>query len=668
MYETFFGFKERPFQLVPNPAYLFLGRSHEEALAHLTYAVRQGDGFVEITGEVGTGKTTLCRVFLENLDETVEAAYIFNPMLTPRELLHAVLDELGIEGAADADVKTLIDRLNVHLMKRRREGRRVLLLIDEAQNLSRDVLEQLRLLSNLETRTHKLIQIVLVGQPELRDLLGSHELRQLGQRITLSCHLTPFHFAETVDYIRHRIQIASRKPGVRFTRSAYRVIHEYSGGVPRLINIACDRAMLTAYGLNRRKITGRMARTAIRELGGRHRRGAPMPPRLQTRTVFLMVLLVLAGGAATAFFLDRWPVQISLLEPGAPPPAASGPQETAAPAAEEAAPPAIAEAESPAEELEPAGEAPAPFPEPVAEAPPETPETGTPETQTPEPEFLPDESGSEIAQPEPPESLEASAAAVSEAVPPEAGRGPPSPEPPAGTASAAGIGDVGAFLSKLSPRESRREALLSVVRRWEPEADLFDFLDGIPSAEEFFRIATRRHALELLNSRNGLEILWKLNLPAVLELRPPEAAPPVYLALTGLDGDSVMLDSDRGPIRMAAAELAPFWAGQAFVPWRNFYGLEGVIPRSAPDDAVITLKMMLRDIGFVDLEANAVFDEKTRQAIQYLQEKHQVAVDGAVGPQTKIILYNELAEPLSIPRLRSESESTAGLPGEERPL
>lgn len=664
MYETFFGFKERPFQLVPNPAYLFLSRSHEEALAHLTYAVRQGDGFVEITGEVGTGKTTLCRVFLENLDDTVEAAYIFNPMLTPRELLHAVLDELGIEGAPNADAKTLVDRLNVHLMKRRREGRRVLLLIDEAQNLSRDVLEQLRLLSNLETRTHKLIQIVLVGQPELRDLLGSHELRQLGQRITLSCHLTPFHFAETVDYIRHRIQIASRKPGVRFTRGAFRVIHDYAGGVPRLINIACDRAMLTAYGINRRKITGRMARTAIRELGDRNRRGAPAPPRLRTRTAFLMVLLALAAGAGAMLFLDRWPVQISFSEPGEGPSAASSPEETTVPALEETKPPQLAEAASDGAESADVVQSPA-F-KPFSEAPAESLE---PETLPEEPGTLAAETSAERSEPESPEASELAAAPAPEAAAPSpAGEAPPPVPPPVETPSPAAIPDIGAFLSELSPRESRREALLSVVRRWEPEAELLDFLDGIPSPEEFFRIATRRHALELMSSRNGWEILWKLNLPAVLELRPPEAAPPVYLALTGVDGDAVVMDSDRGPIRMSAAELGPFWSGQAFVPWRNFYGLEGVIPRNAPDDAVVTLKMMLRDIGFVDLEVNAVFDEKTRQAIQYLQEKHRVSVDGAVGPQTKIILYNELAEPLSIPRLRSESESTASLPGEERPL
>jgi len=268
MYNSFFGFKERPFQLVPNPAYLYLSRSHEEAMAHLVYAISQGDGFVEITGEVGTGKTTLCRAVLENLDQHTEAAYIFNPKLDSFQLLKAINDEFGVPSSGNT-VKELIDALNAFLMKKKMEGNKVVLIIDEAQNLNKDVLEQLRLLSNLETTTSKLLQIVLVGQPELGEMLDSHELRQLGQRITLSCYLTPLSYRETKEYIHHRIQVASQKPEVQFTPGALRAIYRYSGGIPRLINIACDRALLTAYGLNRKKISGPIARASIRELAAR---------------------------------------------------------------------------------------------------------------------------------------------------------------------------------------------------------------------------------------------------------------------------------------------------------------------------------------------------------------------------------------------------------------
>jgi general secretion pathway protein A len=268
MYKKFFSLKERPFKLVPDPEYYYLSKSHEEAMAHLTYAISQGDGFVEITGEVGTGKTMMCRVFLDNLDDKTEAAYIFNPKLGPKQLLKAINDEFGIPSDAD-DTKELIDALNVYLMEKKAEGKKVILLIDEAQNLAKNVLEQLRLLSNLETSKFKLLQIILVGQPELAQMLDSYELRQLGQRITLSCHLFPLTAKEIREYIDHRIHIASSKASIHFTRCACHLIYRYSAGIPRLINILCDRALLVAFSRNQKRITGHITRIAIQELAGR---------------------------------------------------------------------------------------------------------------------------------------------------------------------------------------------------------------------------------------------------------------------------------------------------------------------------------------------------------------------------------------------------------------
>ncbi len=266
MYKKYFGFKERPFQLVPNPAYLYISPSHEEALAHLSYAVSQGDGFIAITGETGTGKTTICRAFIENLDDHSEVAYIFNPKLTSAELLKTICDEFGINLPSGYTNKDLFDAFNGFLLGKRVEGKHVMLIIDEAQNLSREVLEQVRLLSNLETNKEKLLQIVLVGQPELDDLLGSYELRQLNQRIALSCRLIPLTYEESVKYIQHRIRIASRREGVSFTGPALRKIHTFSRGIPRLIHIVCDRALLTAFVANSEKITGDIVDVAIREL------------------------------------------------------------------------------------------------------------------------------------------------------------------------------------------------------------------------------------------------------------------------------------------------------------------------------------------------------------------------------------------------------------------
>ena len=267
MYEKFFNFKEKPFKLVPNPAYLFLSKNHEETLAHLNYALAEGDGFVEITGEVGTGKTTLCRAFLESLDPNTTAAYIFNPRLGPRQLIRAINDELGIKYDAE-DTKDLIDKLNAFLISKKARREKVILLIDEAQNLSRKVLEQLRLLSNLETNQEKLLQIILVGQPELGEILDAHELRQLSQRITLRYHLSPLDHKETAAYIRYRINIAAQNAEIKFSRSALRQIYKYSRGIPRVINIACDRSLLTAFGRNRHIITGSIARDTIKELMG----------------------------------------------------------------------------------------------------------------------------------------------------------------------------------------------------------------------------------------------------------------------------------------------------------------------------------------------------------------------------------------------------------------
>ncbi len=267
MYKTFFGFNERPFKLVPDPTFYFLGSSHEEALAHLAFAIRQGEGFILIIGEVGTGKTTLCRKFLENLEETVETAYIFNPTLEPLDLLKNINEELGIP-SNENQPRILINRLNTYLLEQKKKGHRVILLIDEAQSLSYEVLEQLRLLSNLETTRSKLIQIILVGQPELNNLLGSYKLRQLGQRVSVACQLKPLSQAEMKAYIDYRTSIASGKAAIFFTSGALREIYGFSNGFPRLVNIICDRALLGAFTQNQKRVTRRIARVAAGELRG----------------------------------------------------------------------------------------------------------------------------------------------------------------------------------------------------------------------------------------------------------------------------------------------------------------------------------------------------------------------------------------------------------------
>ena len=252
MYLSFFGLKHEPFSIAPDPRYLFMSERHREALAHLLYGVRGGGGFVLLSGEIGAGKTTVCRCFLEQIPKRVNVAYIFNPKLTVEELLRTICDEFRIPAperpaAGSGSVKDYVDALNAFLLKTHAVGQNNVLIIDEAQNLSAEVLEQLRLLTNLETSERKLLQIILIGQPELRTMLARPELEQLAQRVTARFHLDALTLKETVHYIRHRLSVAGLERPTPFDRDALLRIHELSRGVPRRINLLADRALLGAY-------------------------------------------------------------------------------------------------------------------------------------------------------------------------------------------------------------------------------------------------------------------------------------------------------------------------------------------------------------------------------------------------------------------------------------
>ncbi len=267
MYEAWYGFTEKPFNLTPDPKYLYLSQRHAEAFAHLEFGHRERGGFILITGEVGTGKTTLARYFLSQLSPDTHTAVVLYPALTAAELLRSILDDLHVEAEGDS-LKSLVDALHRFLLEARAADRNVVLLIDESQDLSAEVLEQVRLISNLETDTEKLIQIVLMGQSELRDILARHELRQLAQRVTARYHLSPLSPGEAEAYIQHRIRVAGGEGKVGFTSDALRAIHRLTGGVPRLINLVCDRALLAGYVESRRTIDAKLAGRAAAEVTG----------------------------------------------------------------------------------------------------------------------------------------------------------------------------------------------------------------------------------------------------------------------------------------------------------------------------------------------------------------------------------------------------------------
>ena len=606
MYEKFFSFREKPFKLVPNPAYLFLSKSHEETLAHLNYALAEGDGFVEITGEVGTGKTTLCRAFLESLDSDTIAAYIFNPRLGPRQLIRAINDEFGIKYDAD-NTKDLIDKLNAFLIRKKAQRKKIILLIDEAQNLSRNVLEQLRLLSNLETNQEKLLQIILVGQPELSEILDTHELRQLSQRITLRYHLSPLNYKEMVAYIRYRINVAAQNAGINFNRSAFRQIYKYSRGIPRVINIACDRSLLTAFGLSRHKITGSIARASIKELmGAGGARKFVLAGWIKAFIIFSVLSVVLAAG----FFHQHLTQGIAAFFKHPQNPVIEGSAE-GEPAAIEA------------------------------------------EVYDPDNSPISDPNISGITAFTEPETSVADISEPSEQNPPADQQEPVVNEPAADRKGTLKLAD---YLTAMDIRSSRYTALKNAMELWQTPIEFKPYLNSLDDDHAFFRLTTKPSGIFIHRVETNLDLLKRLDLPAILEFYPTDSEEPGYLTLSETDGDRVSFDipNENKVIETNEDEMNLYWSGVAYLPWKNFLSISGTLPTSTSEDSIITLKLLLHDLGYDNVELNGDYDIRTRNAIKEIQTKYGILADGFVGPLTKIILYKSKGS-FEMPRLTKES-------------
>jgi len=614
MYEKFFNFREKPFKLVPNPDYLFLSKSHEETLAHLNYALAEGDGFVEIIGEVGTGKTTLCRTFLESLDPDTIAAYIFNPRLGPRQLIRAINDELGIKYDAD-DTKDLIDKLNSFLIRKKAQRKKVILLIDEAQNLSRNVLEQLRLLSNLETNQEKLLQVILVGQPELSEILNSHELRQLSQRITLRYQLSPLNYKETAAYIQYRINIAAQDAGIKFNRSAFRQIYKYSRGIPRVINIACDRSLLTAFGLSRHKITGSIARASIKELMGAGVTGKFYLADWKKGFIIFAVLSVVSAAAIyhqslthgiTEFFKHQQNPETEGSAIGAP-----------------------------------------------AHKDAEVHNLNGPEGYDSDNFQVSDPSISRMTTLSDPEASVADISQQSEQEPPSDQQEQALNEP---TSEERETLKLAKYLAAMDIRSSRHTALKNAMELWQTPIDFKPYLNSLDDDHVFFRLTAKPSGIFIHRIETNLELLKRLDLPAILEIYPMDSEEPGYLTLSETDGDKVSFDvpNENKVIETNEEEINLYWSGVAYLPWKNFLSISGTLPTRTNKDSIITLKLLLHELGYNNVELNDDYDIRTRNAIEEIQTKYGIIADGFVGPLTKIILYKSKGS-FEMPRLSKES-------------
>ncbi len=604
MYTAFYGLREKPFALSPDPRFLYLAESHREALAHLLYGIEQGEGFIAVTGEVGTGKTTLCRALLRRLGTEVEVAFLFNPKLTAQELLESMHLELGIQGERGT-VRELVEGLNRFLLAKRAEGKRVLLIVDEAQGLSPETLEQIRLLSNLETESEKLIQILLLGQPELDAMLASPSLRQLRQRIGVRWRLVPLAPRETREYVRHRLQVAAGEERDLLTEPALREVHRRSGGVPRLVNLLCDRALLAGYADGTERIGPDLVRRADRELRGEARRRA----RALRRAAPVAALLVafVAVGLGVAALWGRF--------------AASEPE----PARVAALPPA------PVSEV--------PVPEPVsfesaaagvADAEPGAPEDGgakdgTAEAMTP---------GVADA------ALEAEADA-------------PVPEVPTEPAAPRFVSDLPRALASRPPGATTADAVNALLEAWGAEpatGEIFSF------AEALGQISARGFAVLTL-PRANLAFLRILDHPSLLRLESRDGVPRV-VALRRLGPERAWLAGVTGPepVEVSLEQLRASWRGETYVIWRDFEGIPEVLRWGARGEQVKWLQDALADLGLLSPPPSGVFDDVTYYAVQNFQRRRQLTTDGRVGPLTKIALYEAL-DRYAVPRLTESGES-----------
>ena len=595
MYLQHFGLNEAPFSITPDPAFVYLSAAHRDALAHLMYGVGQGGsgGFVQLTGEVGTGKTTLCRCLLEQVPENCQVALVLNPLMTPRELLATICEELGIATASLGDSnKAMVDALNAYLLEQHAAGRRVVVVIDEAQNLSPEALEQVRLLTNLETAKDKLLQMVLLGQPELRQLLQRQNLRQLAQRITARYHLAPLNQEETRAYVVHRMKVAgaSRSP---FRNSALRALYQRSGGVPRLINIIADRALAAAYARESARVTAGMVNAAANEV---------RPSESRVRSGY-WPLAAAVGVVALALAAGVW-----LSAPKLLPRQPTGSAAAAVPVAA----PAVANPASPEGREPPAGQPPG--------------------------------AGGTDAVPEQPESYaegatkaatEAAAGALPAAVPDET------------------VAAAGAYAQNI-PAPPQPLATLDPVwverqhgAAWPAMARLW----GDAGGAHAIRLAcdgAERTGFACIRDHGSWSRIRQLGLPVLLVLHGEESR---LLVLRGFRDGALLVGADDQALSVTRDAIEAQWLGEYFVAWPQAPDWPAEI-RRGETGAAVDIVIEMAELAEPAWHGGSEFDAEFEGWLTTFQRRNGLKADGIIGPNTLIHL---MAPTIAEPRLVQDS-------------
>lgn len=580
MYKAFYGLREKPFNLTPDPRFLYLSEKHKEAFAHLLYGIRNRAGFVMVTGEIGTGKTTICRNLLNQLDEDTELAFIFNPMLSPLELLKKIASEFGIE-AQGTNALELTEELNEHLLEAAAKGKNCVLLIDEAQNLDVQVLEQIRLLSNLETETEKLLQIVLIGQPELGEKLTLHELRQLNQRITARYHLKPLSEKEVLHYVAYRLHVAGGRRQVKFARRAIRSVYKISKGTPRVINALCDRALLIGFTRETRVITSGIVHRAYREIRGDAVFG-------KKRARWSLRQLLWNPVAAIALLCIGLAVYVN-------------------------SPTLQARGNALATRI-------------VAALPKPAPVVKTPEDATP-PE----------SPVEPPTATPGATAPAATPTTPATSPIGTSTEPVA----AAVVESLEATLAAIPRSESDAAALATLLEAWgRPARTGLPTLNTDEAVQSF--IASEGWSHDRLTP--ALSQLLALDLPALVKVVAGGEARWVTVTRAEGD-DLTVSARPGAPVTVKRSDFEKIYAIEAYVPWRDPAPGAPVLRQGQESPAVAQLKEKLRRLNRLRPEnTSTAYDVETASAIARLQSETSLDVDGIAGKQVRMVLASWLKE------------------------